>query len=113
MTAESTLRRVLDDLERRIDPQRAHRVVERHRAALNYEPLDTPPLVLYLPYEGDRFRPYPYAEAFDDPAKMMVNELLVGFSSIYHAIDFDCDTPYCIRPNFASCPVEIEQFAPI
>jgi hypothetical protein len=36
---------------------------------------------------------------FADPAKMMINELLVGFTSIYHAVDLKDDSPYCLRPN--------------
>lgn len=97
--AETTLRRLLDYLEPRIDLVHVEQVAARHRAALNYESIDLLPLVCYLPYEGDDFAPFPYPEAFDEPAKMMVNELLVGFTSIYHAVDLPDDAPYCLRPN--------------
>ncbi len=30
---------------------------------------------------------------------MMVNELLKGFTSIYHAVNLHDDAPYCLRPN--------------
>jgi hypothetical protein len=30
---------------------------------------------------------------------MMVNELLQGFTSLYHLVDLKTDTPYCLRPN--------------
>jgi hypothetical protein len=30
---------------------------------------------------------------------MMVNELLIGFTSIYHAVDLKDDSPYTLRPN--------------
>jgi hypothetical protein len=92
--AAGVLSRLLDYLEPRIDRAHALRVGIRHRAALSYEPVDRLPLVCYLPYEGQDFSPYPYPEAFVDPAKMMVNELLVGFTSIYHAVDLRDDSPY-------------------
>jgi hypothetical protein len=97
--ADDVLHRLLDYLEPRIDPNHAAQVTARHRAALSFEEVDRPPLVCYLPYEGKDFKPYPLSEIFDDPAKMMVNELLVGFTSIYHAVDLKDDAPYCLRPN--------------
>jgi len=102
MNGEGTLRSLLGNIEERIDPQHAKRVTERHRAALDYQSLDVPPLVLYLPYEASEFGLYPYPEAFDDPVKMMVNELLLGHTSVYHAVDLGGDTPYCLRPNFGT-----------
>jgi len=108
-SADEVVRRLLDHLEERIDLAHVERVRARHLAALQYEALDIPPVVCYLPYEGhpydgrhgdgQEFEPYPHPEAFADPAKMMVNELLVGFTSIYHAVDLGDDTPYCLRPN--------------
>ena len=100
--AEKQLHRLLEYLEGRIDLDHVARARERRRAALDFEPLDAPPLVCCLPYEGRDFAPYTYREAFDDPAKMMVNELLVGFTSVCHAADFRDDAPYCLRPNFGT-----------
>jgi len=97
--ADETVKRLLDYLEPRIDLEHVAQVSTRHRAALRYEKIGRLPLVCYLPYEGELFVPYPYGEAFADPAKMMVNELLLGFSSIYHAVDLKDDTPYTLRPN--------------
>jgi hypothetical protein len=100
--ADLLVRRILDDIEPRIDLRHVERVCARHRAALAYEALDIPPLVCYIPYEGKRFEPYPYPEAFADPAKMMVNELLLGFTSIYHAVSEHDDAPLCLRPNLGT-----------
>ncbi len=96
---DSLVRQILDDLEPRIDLAHVARARARNRAALDYANVDRAPIVFYLPYEGTQFTPYPYAEAFADPAKMMVNELLIGFTSIYHAVDLRDDAPYCLRPN--------------
>jgi len=97
--ADQVVRQLLDYLESRIDLDHVAASAARQKAALNYEPVDRLPLVCYLPYEGAEFTPYPIPEAFYDPAKMMVNELLTGFTSIYHAVDFKDDAPYCLRPN--------------
>ena len=97
--ADETVKRLLDYLEPRIDLKHLAQVSARHRAALQYEKNDRPPVVCYVPYEGESFAPYPFPEAFTDPAKMMVNELLLGFTSIYHAVDLKDDSPYTLRPN--------------
>jgi len=97
--ADETVKRLLDYLEPRIDLKHVGQVSARHRAALRYERVDRLPVVCYVPYEGELFVPYPYPEAFADPAKMMVNELLIGFTSIYHAVDLKDDSPYTLRPN--------------
>jgi len=100
--AEGQLRRLLSYLEERIDLGHASGARARHRSALDYEVVDRPPIVFYLPYEGEEFRPYPFAEAFESPAKLAVNELLVGFTSLYHAVDLRDDAPYCLRPNLGT-----------
>ncbi len=82
-TADRLVRQILDYLEPRIDLAHVRQAAARHHAALRYEPVDRAPLVCYLPYRGEQFTPYPYPEAYADPAKMMVNELLVGFTSLY------------------------------
>jgi hypothetical protein len=97
--ADQLVRRILDYLEPRVDLTHVRQAAARHRAALRYEPVDHIPLVCYLPYGGEQFTAYPYPEAYADPAKMMVNELLVGFTSLYHAVDLRDDAPYCLRPN--------------
>lgn len=101
-TADQLVTRILDTIEDRIDLNHVQQVHDRHRVALNYESVDRLPLVFYMPYEGHDFAPYPYPEAFADPAKMMVNELLTGFTSIYHAVDLKDDAPYCLRPNLGT-----------
>lgn len=97
--ADHVVKQLLDYLEPRVDLDHVNQVAARHRAALGYKFIDRLPLVCYLPYEGEGFTPYPHSEAFYDSAKLMVNELLTGFTSIYHAVDLEDDAPYCLRPN--------------
>lgn len=99
--ADPVVRRILEYLEPRIDLDHVARARARHRSALDGM-ADAPPIVFYLPYEGDAFTPFPYPEAFADPARMMVNELLIGFTSLYHAVDLRDDAPYCLRPNLGT-----------
>jgi hypothetical protein len=101
-TPDQQVRRLLDYFEARVNLEHVTKVRDRHRAAMRYEPIDRLPLVFYLPYEGEDFTPYPFSEAFVDPAKMMVNELLVGFTSLYHAVTLKDDAPYCLRPNLGT-----------
>ena len=101
-TPDQLVRQLLDRCEARIDLDHVAAVRARHRAALTYQPVDRLPLVFYLPYEGQDVHPYPFAEAFEDPAKLMVNELLAGFTSIHHALDLKDDAPYCLRPNLGT-----------
>ncbi len=99
--ADRLARRILDDIEPRINLDHVSHARSRRRAALDYEPLAVPPLVCCIPYDGP-YTPFPYPEAFADPAKMMVNELLIGFTSLYHAVDLRDDAPYCLRPNLGT-----------
>jgi hypothetical protein len=99
---DSMVRQILDHIEPRINMDHVREVRARHQAALEYQTLDIPPLVCNIPYAGAPFTPYPYPDAFADPAKMMVNELLLGFTSIYHAIDVPDDAPYTLRPNLGT-----------
>ncbi len=99
--ADQRVRQILDHLEPRIDLDHVTQVRARQRAGVDGA-ADSPPIVFYLPYQGQEFVPYPYPEAYADPAKMMVNELLIGFTSICHAVDLRDDAPYCLRPNLGT-----------
>jgi hypothetical protein len=100
--ADRLVAEILAYLEGRIDPAQLALAAQRQRATLDFAPVDRLPLVLYLPYEGTAWRPFPYHEAFADPAKMMANELLAGFVSLYQAADLPMDAPYCLRPNLGT-----------
>jgi hypothetical protein len=100
--ADRVVARLLSYLEERIDLDHVAQATIRQKAALDYVALDRPPITFYLPYEGTDFAPYPYPEAFADPAKMTVNELLIGFTAIYHAVDLRDDAPYCLRANLGT-----------
>ena len=97
--SEIIVRKLLQYFEPRLDLDHIRTLAERHRRALCYEQVDRLPLVLYVPYEGREYPLYPIGEALHDPSKMMVNQLLQGFTSLYHLVDLKTDTPFCLRAN--------------
>lgn len=65
---------VLVWLEERIDLAHLAEVEQRHRDAMNWRPLDRPPVSI-KGADVVQFPRYPRHEEFDDPVKMMVNQL--------------------------------------
>lgn len=90
---------LLDHLERALDPDHVADVRQRSIAALKYQPVDPPPISLQFPYDERRWQPYAYADAFEDPEKMMVNELLSSFGSAVNSAEVKDDFPVGIRSN--------------
>ena len=94
------LNQLLDCLEANIDLEHAATVEKMHLDALNYRELPYLPLTLIVPPDADgKFKPFPYSEAFDDPEKMLFNELLMSFSSTYQSTLIKDYFPYQIRSN--------------
>jgi hypothetical protein len=87
-----------------LDPAREQEIADRHRAALAYEPLERLPLVVSYPLPADSpWQPYPHHEIFDDPEKMLFNELVSAWdTSIVHRPLVGDDLPATIRANFGT-----------
>jgi hypothetical protein len=98
------LGRLLDHLAATLDPRRQAEIDLLHRKTLNWEPVARLPLVLAYPIPADAvFQPYPHREVFDDPEKMLYNELLHGFdASIASRDQLDDDLALTIRVNFGT-----------
>jgi len=97
---------ILEWLEARIDLAHMASVEERFRKTYHWEPVDRPPIILSTrvpaPFVG-----YPYGEAFENPTKMMVNELIgpatmwdAGSPSIVNSVVVKDDLPLQIRGNY-------------
>ncbi|MFC1677059.1 hypothetical protein ACFL3G_08365 [Planctomycetota bacterium] len=71
------LDRLLEDIEENIDFEQCLEIDQRYARALNYEAVDRPPLTIECQQYAMALGPISYQEAFEDPAKMMYNELLV------------------------------------
>jgi len=97
-------------IEERIDLEHCQKVDERYRAALSYEEVDRPPLVVQpefgkiwkLPAPWDKFRRYSYKRAFEDPAAMMQNMLL---SRVVPGLILKDDSPLAIRNDHGTIQI--------
>jgi hypothetical protein len=109
------MKRELTDLLKRLDGELDTSCqadsFERHRKALNWEPVDRLPLVVNFPFPADcPVQPFPHREIFDNPEKMMFNELVHAFgtsillhgTTIFPIVRFFDDLPYTIRANFGT-----------
>jgi len=105
------LKELLIRLEAEIDPEKQAAVDLLHQKALNWEPVERLPLVISCPFPAAcPVQPFPHREIFDDPEKMLFNELVHAFgtSILLHGTTifpngrcFD-DLPYTIRANFGT-----------
>jgi len=95
---------LLEHLERTVDPDRQLRIEDLYRRTFAWKSMSRPPLILTYPYPRTAvFQPYPHRTAFDDPAKMLYNELVYAFgtSVLQHGTVGD-DLPYSVRANFGT-----------
>jgi len=101
------LQELLKILDAQLDAERQQKIEEQHQKALNWEPVSRLPLVITYPYpKSNYFQPFPHREIFDNPEKMMFNELVHAFdSSILLHSEINDDLPYTIRANFGTVVV--------
>ena len=101
----AALTQILAWLEERIDPAHLAAVDERHIKALEWEPLDRPPMTFSAPVD-EPLAVYPYSEVFQDPTKMFVNELVGPYAvmgstpSIINSVIIKDDFPLQIRAAY-------------
>lgn len=104
-------------LEQTLDPARQNRIADLYMKTLCWQTLERLPIVTTHNLPGDfPFKPYPLSEAWDNPEKMLYNELVHAFdSSIACRSLLDDDLPCTIRANFGTVVIasifttEIEQ----
>ena len=96
------LTRLLDFIEDTLDAQRQAAAEAMFMRALSYQPVERLPLVMLYPLDEDfAFQLYPHHEIFDDPEKMLFNELVCAFgTSIACRNQVSDDLPLTVRANF-------------
>lgn len=96
------LKQLLDYLEQNIDPDRVAESELIHKSALQWKNTPRLPVTACYPYpQHQPFEPFPHGQIFDDPEKMLFNQLLYAFdSSIYLSQQIEDDLPITIRPDF-------------
>ena len=99
---EDVLNRILDWLEEHVDLQHRRQAEKRHRDVVYWRAVDRPPVSLVCPPSG-RFTAFTYREGFDDPVKMMVNELVRPSvhpcQCVLSSAETGDDFPWQIRSN--------------
>ncbi len=98
------LEALLNHLSSVLDRGRQSEIEQLHQRALNWEPVERLPLVVSYPLPEDfRFQPYPHSEIFDDPPKMLYNELVHAFNTGIACRDqLNDDLPCTVRANFGT-----------
>jgi hypothetical protein len=93
------LDRLLEHLEEHLDEEHLRRTEQLHLDAMAFRPVPRLPLTLVWP--PDDVEPFPYAQAHEDPAKMLYNELVrtVGGTSTYGSTILKDDFPPHVRSN--------------
>lgn len=92
------LKGLLDFLEENIDIDHVNEVEKLHMDAIKYKEVPYLPLSFLCPPE-EEFLPFPYADAYDNPEKMLYNELLCSFSSSVNSVRIKDHFPLQIRSN--------------
>ncbi len=98
------LRKLLEYLEEQTNLENQAAIRERYRKALCWEPVDRLPVSFTYPLPGDfPFQPHPHREIFDNPEKMLYNQLVHGFKAsiaCHHLLNDDL--PYTVRADFGT-----------
>ena len=92
------LRGLLDFLENNIDLEHAKKAENLHINALNYDKVPFLPISIAYPVSDD-ITPFPYTQAYDDPAKMLFNELTATTFNVYNSVKLKDYHPLQIRSN--------------
>ena len=88
----------LDKLEAIIDLGHVERTRDLQRRAFRFEPVDHVPTVIHYPVPEDEWPSYGFAEIFEDPDKMLLQEL----QSVYAGAKLQDDRLYGIRANYGT-----------
>jgi hypothetical protein len=97
----TVLKELLVYLEENIDEHRILHAEKLHCNSLDYKPVERLPIIAEYPFPVDtEFKPFPHREIFDNPEKMLFNQFVCAFGSIYLSLEIGDDLPITIRPDF-------------
>jgi hypothetical protein len=92
------LGRLLDFMERNIDLDHLAEIEQLQYDAIKYRDIERLPLSIRTEHDG--FTQVPYEAAFNDPEKMLYNEILCStVNSCYNSVRLKDDGPLMIRSN--------------
>jgi len=97
---------LFDCLHRQLEQVDLSAIEERCRRSLQWQEVDRPPVIVSAPLpmtDEFPFRPYPMSETFDNPEKMLYNELVHAFEqSIAASRRIGHDLPWTVRANYGT-----------
>lgn len=104
MSINPRLRSLLENLNRSLDINRQRQLEARYRQALDWHSPGPCPLAVSFPFPMDHpLQPFPHREVFDDPGKMLFNELVHSFDmSAVLSAAWGADVPMTVRANFGT-----------
>ncbi|NIA31606.1 MAG: hypothetical protein GWP06_17070, partial [Actinobacteria bacterium] len=95
---KSIVQSYLEKLELIIDMEHIERTEELQKRAFAFEPVEHIPTVIDYPVPEDEWPSYSFPEIFDDPAKMLLQEL----RNVYAGAGLRDDRLYGIRANYGT-----------
>ena len=101
---DGRLKELLDFLSDTLEPARQAEIQDLYIRALNGEPVPRLPLIISHPIPAQaRFQPYPHHEIFENPAKMLYNELVQAHAcSMSSRPELQDDLLGAVRANFGT-----------
>ena len=98
------LQALLEHLCKVLEERRRSDTAQLHRRTLNWERVERLPVVMSYPVcEDFPFQPYPHSAIFNDPEKMLFNELVHAFNtSVFLRRELNDDLPCTVRANFGT-----------
>lgn len=104
MQRQSKLDKVLEELELKITDSHYNYVEKLHLKSMAHEKIDHLPLSLIVE-PTSHIELFPYEEIFNDPEKMLYNELFKSFGCIYNSVMLQDEYPLHIRSNHGICAI--------
>jgi len=96
---KSMLEDVFEKIEAAIDLKHIAEVEQLHRDAMHYREVSRIPMNVNYPAD-DSLVKLPYTEVFNDPEKMLYNELVSIRNNVWNSVRIQDDYPLQIRPNY-------------
>jgi hypothetical protein len=99
-----SLEALLDHLSEKVSVEAAREKEERFKRSLRYDRVDRLPVICSYPLDEElSWQPFPHREIFDDPGKMLYNELIHAFeTSITYQDRVGDDLPFTVRANYGT-----------
>ena len=101
------LNRLLTYLQENLDPKKLSAIDDLTCRAVTWQEVERLPIILSYPINGEGlFEAYPHHEVFDDPEKMLYNELVSAFEThIAEKSRIEDDLPCTVRANFGTVAI--------